>query len=163
MSSLDVPILDHPDDRRRGVDFIGVTVCILTHDGNETYLLNKRSIKCRDEQGCWDKIGGAMEFGESFEEAAARELREEIGCDPLSLKFAGARNNIRTIDGKKTHWINLIFTARIDPTAVRINDVEKIDEVQWFKLDKLPTPLHSQFLADLEVVREYRARKTQTN
>ena len=158
MTLPSVQIVDHPDDHQRGINFIGVTVCILAHDGNETYLLNKRSMKCRDEQGCWDKIGGSMEFGETFEEAARRELLEEIGCEPLSLKFTGARNNIRIINGRKTHWVNLIFTARIDPTKVHINDVEKIDEVRWFKLNDLPAPLHSQFMADLEVVRAYRNR-----
>ena len=50
-------------DLKRGVDYIGVTVNFLVHDGNGRILLQKRSKQCRDEQGRWDIGGGAVEFG----------------------------------------------------------------------------------------------------
>lgn len=54
------------DDLKRGVDFIGVTVPFVIHDGKKNFLLQKRSKNCRDEQGRWDVGGGSMEFGEEW-------------------------------------------------------------------------------------------------
>ena len=50
----------------------GATVVVL-NDRNEI-LLNLRT-----DTGTWGIIGGGMEPGESLEETAARELREETG------------------------------------------------------------------------------------
>jgi ADP-ribose pyrophosphatase YjhB (NUDIX family) len=66
---------------KKGIDYIGVTVCFYCHDGKGNLLLQKRSHKCRDEQGMWDCGGGSMRFGETFEEAARREIKEEYCCE----------------------------------------------------------------------------------
>ena len=76
------PAKEHVD-LKRGVDQIGVTVNFLVHDGNGRILLQKRSQQCRDEQGRWDIGGGAVEFGESLDDAVLRELREELNVTPL--------------------------------------------------------------------------------
>ncbi len=131
-------------DLRRGVDFIGITCVFFCHDGKGRLLLSKRSKKCRDEIGCWDPGGGALEFGEEFEEGVRREVKEEYCCDIEELKFLGAHNVLRKNGNVDTHWVALIFTAKIDPKQVKNGDPEKIDELGWFKLDSLPDPLHSQ-------------------
>lgn len=40
-----------------GVDYIGVCVVYLCHDGQGNFVMNKRGKNCRDEVGKWD-IGG---------------------------------------------------------------------------------------------------------
>ncbi len=74
-------------DLKRGVDFIGVTVAFIIHDGNKNFLLQKRSKNCRDEQGTWDVGGGSMEFGEEWDEAVNREIQEELGVKPTEVIF----------------------------------------------------------------------------
>ena len=64
-------------DIKRGVDYIGVTVNFIIHDGKGNVLLQKRSQNCRDEQGRWDIGGGALEFGEKLEDAVRREVKED--------------------------------------------------------------------------------------
>ena len=131
-------------DLKRGLDYIGVNCIFYCHDGRGKLLMHKRSQNCRDEQGCWDCGGGAMEFGETPEEAVRREIREEYGVETSDLKFAAVRNVLREHNGKPTHWIAFLFVAQVDPTQVRISDPEKIDELGWFAFDQLPEPLHSQ-------------------
>lgn len=139
---------------KKGFDYIGVTVCFYCHDGKGNLLLNKRSQKCRDEKGKWDCGGGALKFGESWEEGAKREIKEEYGCNVLKLKQVGVNNVIRIHENQKTHWIAIVFAAKLDPKKVRIKDKEKIDEIGWFKLNNLPNPLHSMYLTHLEFVKK---------
>lgn len=140
---------------KRGVDHIGVTVCFYCYDNAGRLLLQKRSQQCRDEQGTWDCGGGAVEFGESFEEAAVREIREEYHCAPLKLTFCGVNNVLRTHNHTKTHWVCLVFAAHINPKDVSIGDPQKIEELQWFDIHHFPTPLHSMYVTHLEMAKKH--------
>ena len=140
----------HDIDLRRGVDFIGVTVPFVIYDGEKNILLQKRSKNCRDEQGRWDVGGGAMEFGEEWDEAVIREIQEELGVTPAEVKFLEAYNALRDNNGTPTHWIALVHAAKVNSKKVFINDTEKIDEIGWFNLNNLPSPLHSKMMKSLE-------------
>lgn len=131
-------------DARRGIDFIGVTAVFVIHDGTGRFLLQKRSQKCRDEQGAWDVGGGSVEFGEEWDEAVRREVMEELGVDPLEVTFLKAYNALRENNGESTHWVALVHSVKVDPKDVFINEKDKIDEIGWFNLDSLPSPLHSK-------------------
>ena len=115
------------------------------HDGNGKILLMKRGPKARDEQGHWDVVGGALEFGESFEECIRREMAEEILTEPLSIEFLTTYDAHREHEGKKTHWVAVVHLVRVDPKGVGIGEPHKIDELKWFDIKKLPKPMHSQF------------------
>jgi len=145
----------HVKDAKRGVDYIGVTNVFFCHDGQGNLLLHKRSAACRDEQGRWDCGGGAMEFGETFEQAVAREIREEYGVEPLELVRATTANVLRENNGVKTHWIAVIHVAKVDPADVRINEPEKMDEIGWFKVGELPEPLHSVLMRHFDLVKDH--------
>ncbi len=140
---------------KKGIDYIGVTVCFYCHDGKGNLLLQKRSHKCRDEQGMWDCGGGSMRFGETFEEAARREIKEEYCCEPESLQMAGVANVIRQNGSHKSHWVAIIFAAQLNPDKVQIGEKEMMDEIQWFRFDNLPHPLHSMYMAHLEYAKKY--------
>lgn len=137
---------------KQGFEYIGITVCFYCHDGKGNLLLNKRSQNCRDERGRWDCGGGAVKFGESFEQAVRREVKEEYCCEIKKLDFIKVNNVIRMHEGKKTHWIAIIFAAQVDPKRIKIGDKKKIDEIGWFKPGKLPQPLHSMYRTHLSFV-----------
>jgi 8-oxo-dGTP diphosphatase len=141
-------------DAKRGIDFIGVTVPFVVHDGNGRFLLQKRSVNCRDEKGTWDVGGGSMEFGEEWEDAVRREVKEEIGTNPSEVIFLKAYNALRNNEGKRTHWIALVHAAKVNPGKVKINDKDKIDEIGWFNLNNLPKPLHSQMMKSLDAAKK---------
>lgn len=135
---------------QKGQDYTGVTVVYLCHDGKGNVLLNKRSANCRDEHNTWDPGSGALEFEDTVEHTLRKEIDEEYCTDVLDYEFLGYRDVHREHNGLKTHWIALDFKVRIDKEKVSNGEPHKFDAVEWFTLDKLPTPLHSQFPYFLE-------------
>lgn len=139
---------------KKGHDFTGVTIVYCCHDGAGNILFAKRSTNCRDEHGRWDIGGGGLEFGDSVEETLRREIAEEYRTDVLSHEFLGYRDVHREHDSVRTHWIALDFKVHVDRSKVAIGEPHKFDALDWFRLDKLPDPVHSQFPAFLEQYRE---------
>lgn len=142
-------------DLRRGIDHIGVSASFVIHDGNGRVLLHKRSEQCRDEHGRWDVGGGAIEFGESLEEAVRREVMEEFTAEPQEISFLTVYDAHRVSpDGSPTHWVAIIHAVRVNPNEVKIGEPHKIDDIGWFTSDQLPDPLHSQFWKSYKVALE---------
>ena len=139
---------------KKGEDYTGVAVVFFCHDGKGRFVMNKRGQNCRDERGCWDPGGGGIEHGQTVEETLRQEVAEEYCTDILDYEFLGYRDVHRESDGKKTHWIALDFKVRVDPAKVTNGEPEKFDAVEWFAMDNLPTPLHSQFPKFLELYKE---------
>jgi ADP-ribose pyrophosphatase YjhB (NUDIX family) len=137
-------------DKKKGVDFTGVSIVFCCHDGKGNILMNKRSQNCRDEQGRWDIGGGSLEFGHNVEDTLKREIKEEYCTDVLGFEFLGFRDIHRDNNGTKTHWIGLDFKVHVDRNKAAIGEPHKQDEIGWFTPDKLPTPVHSQFPKFLE-------------
>jgi 8-oxo-dGTP pyrophosphatase MutT (NUDIX family) len=136
---------------KKGVDFTGVSVIYLCHDGQGKFVMAKRSNKSRDEFGRWDCGGGGLEFGDTIEETLRREIKEEYDADVLGFEFLGFRDVHRLAppaagehEGLKTHWVALDFKVLVDPKQVKINEPHKFDDLGWFDLNSLPSPMHSQ-------------------
>lgn len=141
-------------DLRKGVDFIGVTCVFLCHDGKGNFLMHKRSRNCRDEIGRWDTGSGSMEFGETPEEGISREIMEEYCVKPKKLQFCGVRNALRKNGTTKTHWVALLYVAQVDPKKVKIGEPDKMEELGWFRSNKLPKPIHSAFRDQLKIIKK---------
>lgn len=138
-------------DAKRGVEFIGVTVCFIVHDGKGRMLLQKRGKNARDEHGKWDIGGGAVEFGETMLEAVNREIYEEYLTIPIKVEYLSTYEAHRKYEGKPTHWIALLHAAQLDPAKIKIGEPDRIDEVGWFDVNSLPKPLHSQIQKALNI------------
>ena len=145
-------IVNHIHDMKRGVDFIGVGVVFICHDGKGNVLLHKRSNKCRDEHGRWDCGAGAVEFGEDLEQAVRREVKEEYHTDAKEIKFMNHVNVLRKNGETPTHWLSMRYSVLVDPKNVANGDPEKIDQIGWFKQENFPAPLHSIFAQTLDLV-----------
>lgn len=129
---------------RKGIDCVGVTVVYLCHDGNGKILLAKRSNNARDEHGAWDIGGGGLDLHDTVENTLKKEIGEEYCARILNYEFLGYRDVHRVYNGNKTHWIALDFKVLIDPNSVKNGEPHKFEEVKWFDVNNLPTPLHSQ-------------------
>jgi 8-oxo-dGTP diphosphatase len=119
-----------------------VSCVFICHDGEGRILLARRSAGARDEPGTWDTGAGALEFGETFEAAVAREVAEEYATPPQETTLLGVRNVVRA--DPPSHWVAIVFAVRVDPAAVKIGEPDKFDELGWFRREALPAPLHSQ-------------------
>ena len=129
---------------KRQPDVSCVFVC---HDGPGRILLARRGAGARDEPGTWDCGAGAIEFGETFEQAVTREVIEEYAAAPLTIELRGVRNVLRA--DPPSHWVAVIFTVRLDPAAVRLGEPHKFDDLRWSDPAELPAPMHSQLPATL--------------
>jgi 8-oxo-dGTP pyrophosphatase MutT (NUDIX family) len=61
-------------------------------------------------------LGGGVEFGETSQEALAREIREELGQEIKDPKYMGTLENIFIYQGEPGHELVLVYDARfVDP------------------------------------------------
>lgn len=103
---------------------------------------DERVITCRrlgsHGHQAWQVPGGHLEFGESFEECAAREVMEEVGVAITNIRFITATNDIFEADNKHyiTIWMEADWAAN-EPTSC---EPDKIAEVGWRKPNELPLP-----------------------
>ena len=135
---------------KKGFDYIGVGVCCLCHDGKKNIVLLKRGKNARDEHGNWDIVGGGIEFGDGIEKTIRKEVMEELGSEVVSCEFLGYYDAHREYQGQPTHWVQLAFKVLVNQDKVKLNEPHKFDELRWFRLDALPSPMHSQFPKFLE-------------
>jgi ADP-ribose pyrophosphatase YjhB (NUDIX family) len=135
---------------RKGVDFVGVSVVYICHDGKGNFLMQKRGEQARDEHGAWDCGAGGLEFGDTVEGTLRKEIKEEYCADVLSFEFLGFRDVHRSHLGRPTHWVSLDFKVLLDPKQVQNGEPHKFDEIGWFKLNNLPDQKHSQLPFFLE-------------
>jgi len=78
------------------------------------------------------------------------EIQEEYNAKVLDFEFLGFRDVHRSHNGKPTHWIALDYKVLIDPEGVKINEPRKFGDLDWFTMDNLPQPVHSQLPEFLE-------------
>lgn len=133
----------------KGIDYIGITVSFYCHDGAGNFILHHRSNKCRDEHGCWDFGGGGLKFAETLEAGLFREIGEEFGSEPIKYSFMGFDEVFREHNGQRTHWLGFRYKVLLNRDEVINGEPEKHDEMGWFTLDDLPSPLHSQLASQL--------------
>lgn len=90
----------------------------------------------------WGTIGGALELGDSFEEAAARELFEEAGLTASNYKLitilSGKDMYYKYPHGDEIYNVMAVFEAEGVKGEPVINDDEGL-ELAYFSLDK-PIP-----------------------
>jgi len=139
---------------KAGIDYPGVSVIFFCHDNNGNFLMNKRSIKCRDEQNRWDIGAGAVKLYENIDDTLKREIKEEYCINILNYDFLGYRDVHRQNNEIKTHWIALDFKVLIDGLNAKNGEPHKFDEIGWFRLDNLPFPLHSQLPYFFEIYKD---------
>jgi 8-oxo-dGTP diphosphatase len=113
---------------------VGVAV-IIERDGQ--VLLVKR--KNAHGAGTWALPGGHLEFGESLEECAIREIHEEVGVTISGTSFAALTNDIFASEDK--HYITIWMRGTLISGEPCIAAHREVSEVSWFSWNDLPSPL----------------------
>jgi 8-oxo-dGTP diphosphatase len=90
-------------------------------------------------EGTWTMPGGKFEYGESFEEGAARELKEETGMELRSSKVICVNND----KNEHAHFVTVGFLSEDFEGEPQVTEPLEITEWRWFELTALPTPLFS--------------------
>jgi ADP-ribose pyrophosphatase YjhB (NUDIX family) len=92
-------------------------------------LLQQRAVEPR--AGFWTFPGGFLEIGETAEEGASRETREEVGLDVTPERLVGVytRPNVGIV--------LVAYEAESASDAAIVGDAESQD-VRWFAQDDIP-------------------------
>ena len=139
---------------RKGFDFIGNCIVFVCYDKDGNILMQKRSQNARDEKGTWDCGGGGVKVHETILQTLENEIKEEYCAIILDYEFLGYRDVHREMNGEKTHWIALDFKVLVDRDSVKNGEPHKFDEIGWFDIDELPTPLHSQLHYTIDMYKQ---------
>ena len=100
----------------------------------------------------WALPGGFIDYGESAEAAAARELHEETGLTSGSLELLG----VYFSPGRdpRFHTISVVYMGTATGDVVAGDDAT---EARWFSPDNLPNQIafdHRQIISDAMTRRE---------
>lgn len=113
---------------------IGIGVFIFK-DGK--FLMGRRRNAHGD--GTWSIPGGHLEFGETFEDTAKREVLEETGLAIKNVRFGAVTNDYFKNEDK--HYVTIWMLSNWESGKEQITEPDKFIEMQWRDFDTLPEPL----------------------
>lgn len=140
-----------------GNDTIMTVGCgVLVENEKGQVLLQKRS-----DNGQWCVPGGALELGETYKEAAARELREEVGIEVKELQlfglYSGDDRMITYPNQDVVYSLAVIF--KTDKYTGTISDEDsEVLEHRFFDPQDIPADL---FAPDARPITDWAKGKTQ--
>ena len=110
------------------------------------------------DQRFYRPLGGEIEFGELAEDAARREIREELGAEMDDVRFVGVFENIFTFLGHDGHEHVWVYEASFVDSSFTERDVvyaiegDATFEVHWVPLRRFierEVPLYPDGLLDV--------------
>ncbi len=124
-------------------------VHVLVFNPKGGLFLQKRSSFKDVHPGKWDtSVGGHVDTGESYDHAALREMREELGIQGIKLKFLHTYLHRNSYESEfvRSYWCCWAGPVRTDP--------EEIEEGRFWSLKEIsesdPLLFTPNFLDELE-------------
>lgn len=112
---------------------VGIGIMVLK-DGK--VLLGKRKSSHGAGEYAWP--GGHMEYMESFEDCAKREVLEETGVEIENVRFLRLMN-LKHYAPK--HYVDIGLIADWKSGEPKLLEPEKFEGWDWYAVDELPEPL----------------------
>ncbi|CAF3315842.1 unnamed protein product [Rotaria socialis] len=119
---------------------VGIAVLVVYPDCYPDCVLASQRLSSHGK-GCYQLPGGHLEYGESFEECAQRELKEETNLDSSSFKLVHVTNTIFSEeDGGSKHYVTLFMKTIIhDDSSLKCMEPQKSSNWIWLKWNDLKT------------------------
>ncbi len=140
-----------------GHDVVMTVGCgVLIENEKGEVLLQKRS-----DTGEWCVPGGALEPGETYIEAATRELSEEVGIKVSDLKlfglYSGEDREIHYPNGDVVYSLSVIFITKSFTGEISDSDSEVLEH-RFFDKNNIPRDL---FIPDARPILDWAKGKTE--
>ncbi len=117
---------------------VGVGVAVIRKG---KILLGKR--KGSHGAGTWQFPGGHLEFGESVEACAVREVWEESGLRIKHIRKAGYTDDF--FETEQKHYITVYVISDHHAGEAEVKEPDKCEKWEWFSPDHLPDPKFPPF------------------
>lgn len=125
---------------------VGIGILIL-RDGK--VLLGKR--KGSHGQGEYAFPGGHLEYMESFEDCAKREIAEECGIEVKNIRFHLLANLVKYAP---KHYVHIGFIADWKSGEPKVLESEKCESWGWYDMDNLPEPMFEACKLSIRALKE---------
>ena len=146
------------EDLRKLVGHRRLILCgssvVIRNDRGELLLQERRH-----PAGRWAFPGGLMELGESTEDTARREVREETALELGKLRLIGVYSGPDALcsapNGDEWYVVNVAYACHEPLGEARVNDAESV-QLRWFVPEEIPEGLvrsHRLILADYMKIR----------
>jgi 8-oxo-dGTP diphosphatase len=120
------------------------TLCyVINKKSNSTLMIHRVKKENDYHQGKWNGLGGKFEQGESPEECATREIKEESGLTVKSITMKGFIT-FPMFDGKEDWYVFLFVTDDFEGELIDSNEGdlawipnEKLTEINLWDGDKI--------------------------
>lgn len=95
-------------------------------------------LELRTDTDQWCTPGGAIELGESLEEALRREIKEETNLDFLTFSLFDIRANTHMVypNGDEVYYTDIVY--EINDFYGKLKPDSESRELKFFPLDTLP-------------------------
>ena len=103
-------------------------VGVVLHDGDNVLLIRRGRNPGKGKLGL---PGGFVDLGERAEEAAAREVHEELGVDIGPLEFLATFPNTYEYQGVDVQIVDIYFASPLDGSAAIRTAEGEIAEAVW--------------------------------
>jgi len=112
-------------------------VAVIIRKGDEILMARRNR---NPSKGKLDLAGGFIDFHETAEEAACREIAEElqIHLDKTQLKYLGSFPNIYVFNDIQYHTMDLFYEYKAHEDWEFHLEKDEIAEVLWFKKSEFP-------------------------
>ena len=114
---------------------VGLGVIIVNKDGN--ILIGKRKGSHAQK---YSIPGGHLEMGETFEQGAFREIKEETDLDIFEPKVIAVTNNLETYKEEGKHYISVVLLVTKYSGKLKNMEPEKCESWIWVDPHNLPQP-----------------------
>lgn len=101
-------------------------------------------------EGMFGVSGGRVDDQESVEVCMRRELKEEVGVEPVEFRLTGVVKEWQ----KTEFFVHFVFVCTEWQGEIGVCEPEKCEGWQWFKLDDLPEKIVSGHKAGLRLLTE---------
>lgn len=105
--------------------------CIILNEANDVLLIHRNTPRITQ----WETPGGKVEDGENPEEAAFRELREELGIEVKIIRELGRREFFEEEKKMDYFW----YLASIVSGKPDLLEKDIFDGINYFSWDELST------------------------
>lgn len=126
---------------------------ILLNKNNEILLLLRNEDKDLADsdmrlEGTYTLPSGKVKFGETFEEAGIRKVKEETNFDVKNIKVISLSNDIN----EYAHYATIGLIALKYDGCFKLKESLEFSGYGWFSLDNLPTNL---CLPSIKIINNY--------